>query len=742
MKIRLHYNKPIFWIILGVVLANIAVAVYFLTATLTPKGDALLLRVLNSKEPFVTESGNAVKLQAHIMSATNETVSTPDKYALLDLDGDGAKEMVAYISYGEGEYLVFHIYDRKVYGFAFAERDFQNLKADGTFLKSKSTYVNYYHALCFAGTEYQLTELAYENYAKSKARINGQEVTPAEISDYSANFWNKPAVQWTTCTEPVDPMPLYRDFLDGKTTVTYEWQEKSIYYYLHSYSYGNGSYRYAFLDMTGDGSPELCIEKGEKYFFTVKNGELRHWYTEHNVYSKLLSNGALFADTNDDGDYWGKEYAYEILSEHACVATRVTFSWWDGRYVDSSQVHPDRYVFNKQDVTQAEYEEKTKPYLELGSDEIQWQDVPEKPVETDPPETDPPAGSENYDALLLSVLKDETEFIDEAGGRVYLKDHKLFAKLGVTQDIAAVPETYTLVDFDGDGTNELVVYVTPELGAYLVFRVYEGQVYGYEFDVRSMTGLNKDGSFVQSEGAGVNYYVTMCFEGTAYKIFEQAYYNSVDGEYRIGGKYATADQAFEFMQDFSYRVDASWEVWENRPNADSKTLYEAFLNGEKTAVLEDGRQMTIYGYLGNAAKAGFSYTFFDMTRDGVPELCINALPYMYFFTVENGQVCHWYSGYMMYYRLLNNGALLYERHDGAPAYKQYEYYEVDENGEVKLIVTFSWNEAFTIEDVVYPERYLIDGKEVSKAEYEEKVLQYLQIGEDKIVWFERDGNPH
>lgn len=162
-------------------------------------------------------------------------------------------------------------------------------------------------------------------------------------------------------------MPLYRDFLDKKTTAKDNWQEKNLASYLPAHGY----HGYAFLDMTGDGVPELCVKEYRLHFFTVKNGELYHWYTEESGYSKLLSNGALYTQVEDSGE---QAYTYEMLSERACVAARVTFSRWDGRYLDPSQVHPDRYVFNAQDVTQAEYEEKLKPYLEIGDDKVVWYD--------------------------------------------------------------------------------------------------------------------------------------------------------------------------------------------------------------------------------------------------------------------------------------------------------------------------------------------------------------------------------
>ena len=56
------------------------------------------------------------------------------------------------------------------------------------------------------------------------------------------------------------------------------------------------------------------------------------------------------------------------------------------------------------------------------------------------------------------------------------------------------------------------------------------------------------------------------------------------------------------------------------------------------------------------------------------------------------------------------------------------------------MISFSWYGSYTIDGEQHPERYCIDSKEVTKAEYEEKLKPYLEIGDDKVVWYDQDGN--
>ena len=140
-------------------------------------------------------------------------------------------------------------------------------------------------------------------------------------------------------------------------------------------------------------------------------------------------------------------------------------------------------------------------------------------------------GKASSDGMLLSALNSETAFIDENGNSVLLKDYKL----GGTE-LAAVAEKYAFVDFDGDGTNELVAYLTPDYGAYIVLHIYSGKVYGFEFTERAMIDLKQDGTFIQSSGAANNEIAGIEFDGDKYKLTEKAYEDVTEATYRLNGE--------------------------------------------------------------------------------------------------------------------------------------------------------------------------------------------------------------
>ena len=125
--------------------------------------------------------------------------------------------------------------------------------------------------------------------------------------------------------------------------------------------------------MTGDKLPELCIDTDiEMYFFTIKDGELYHWHTETNTYSKLLNNGAFLMERHGGApDHINYEY-YE-LDKNAKRSFSFSFSWWDKATADGIEF----YEINGVEVSEREYNRKTKKYLKIGDDKIKWYSINE-----------------------------------------------------------------------------------------------------------------------------------------------------------------------------------------------------------------------------------------------------------------------------------------------------------------------------------------------------------------------------
>ena len=168
-------------------------------------------------------------------------------------------------------------------------------------------------------------------------------------------------------------------------------------------------------------------------------------------------------------------------------------------------------------------------------------------------ETIPLTGRSATDEMLLEVLYNKRPFVDEAGTEGFLSDYKW-----KRQGLPAVPEKYTFVDMDGDDTNELVVYVTPEFGFYLVFHIDNGNIYGYGFGVRTLINLKTDGTFADSAGAGIVGFYSVYFRGNKCESVEKAFINDMEHLYRLNGTSATEEDAKAFSDAFYKKEDVTW----------------------------------------------------------------------------------------------------------------------------------------------------------------------------------------
>jgi hypothetical protein len=302
--------------------------------------------VLDSRAAFVDETGLSVRLNEYTPLSDGAAIA-PDRYAMLDLDGDGQQEMVAYYPQGNGTYLVFRIYEDRVYGYTFPESDFQNLKADGTFLQEKNNYTYTCCRLQFRETGYELAESAYLDRGKETARVDGKTVSAKEGALAMLEFWQKTPASWTNGPDAVDPMSLYESFLAGNATASDNWQPQSLSYYLST----DKAYNYAYFDMSGDGRPELCVWSGKGlHIFTVREKALRLWYKGETSSTKLMENGMVL-DVSRDYDLSYAYYCYWGLCEQGKNFVQMFFSW-----SDSKNTYEDSYFAIDREVTREEYE--------------------------------------------------------------------------------------------------------------------------------------------------------------------------------------------------------------------------------------------------------------------------------------------------------------------------------------------------------------------------------------------------
>ncbi len=342
-----------------------------------------------------------------------------------------------------------------------------------------------------------------------------------------------------------------------------------------------------------------------------------------------------------------------------------------------------------------------------------------------------PVATDTHDRLL-GVLNNEEPFVDVTGSEVYFKDYLCDGSARIPTD----PQKYAFVDFDGDGADELVVRATSNNYTHLVFRIHRDKVYGTEI-AYEWKSFKQDGTFRSADGI---YYLDMQFDEGIGGVVQAAIKWDAVESYRIGGEEVTSQQAAEYAAAYEKKPDAVWTDYRTGIDAAVIAQYRAFLNGSETATDAAGNVLTVDEFMYDE-KLGddYTYAYYDMTGDGVPELFIEKRVEKYIFTLRDGELHHWYTADAAYTTLLNNGALLYERHGGAPEHINYTYYELDKDGAVRFSIDFSqWDEE-VFNGVHHPAYYEFDGKQVSAQTYERKTKKYREIGSDEIVWYDRYG---
>ncbi|MBE6541168.1 MAG: M56 family metallopeptidase [Ruminococcaceae bacterium] len=123
---------------------------------------------------------------------------TLEKYAIIDLDGDGQSEMVLEISCGN--FLILYYKDNKVYALPEPYRTFNNLKADGTFSWDLGGSISGIGKLDLSRNDDRIIKIAYYrvDYENNVTLyyIENREVSKADYENYVVNQSKKPDAAW------------------------------------------------------------------------------------------------------------------------------------------------------------------------------------------------------------------------------------------------------------------------------------------------------------------------------------------------------------------------------------------------------------------------------------------------------------------------------------------------------------------------------------------------------------------
>lgn len=165
--------------------------------------------------------------------------------------------------------------------------------------------------------------------------------------------------------------------------------------------------------------------------------------------------------------------------------------------------------------------------------------------------------SNKSEKALSDVLDNKITFISENGSATYLQDYKI-GEGTLSTPIDAVPSKYTYVDMDSDGETELVVNVSDKYGYYLVLHYSSQEVYGFEFNARSLLSLKTDGSFMASNGAASNSYCKISFDDNSYTIIYEAVQDSTAGKFELDGENVSIEALNEFINDWNLKSNVEW----------------------------------------------------------------------------------------------------------------------------------------------------------------------------------------
>lgn len=157
---------------------------------------------------------------------------------------------------------------------------------------------------------------------------------------------------------------------------------------------------------------------------------------------------------------------------------------------------------------------------------------------------------------LLKVLLNETTYIRQFDyeSEGYFKDTVLDYPTAETGSFG-----YAVCDLDGDGKEELIL---SSMQYEIVLREFEGKVYGYLFDFRSLLDLKTDGSFNFISNAGMTYGTArLSFDGTKYVYHELTRRETADDgsiSYFVDDKKVTKEE-FDAREALLSQEEATYE---------------------------------------------------------------------------------------------------------------------------------------------------------------------------------------
>jgi len=203
------------------------------------------------------------------------------KYSIIDLNGDGASELVFIKS--SGNYTILHVEGKKVYANSLAYRSFMDLKEDGTFIWSGGASDWGIGRIDFDRYNHIRENLAFCRYDyDNKAEVysvENRDVSKEEFDAYYAAQDQKPEAVWYAWTayeesfnetdklngEANRSLQFYQSVLHNETPIYFVGMKQEILLqdYLDTYDYYDDVHltvkKYAVVDFESDNNPEMVL---------------------------------------------------------------------------------------------------------------------------------------------------------------------------------------------------------------------------------------------------------------------------------------------------------------------------------------------------------------------------------------------------------------------------------------------------------------------------------------------------
>ncbi|MGN0346353.1 MAG: hypothetical protein ACI4DU_03610 [Lachnospiraceae bacterium] len=184
---------------------------------------------------------------------------------------------------------------------------------------------------------------------------------------------------------------------------------------------------------------------------------------------------------------------------------------------------------------EAVYEEKTESPTEETTDESENYSTPEEIAELELPE----------DMLAYwMVLNSKQPFIstDEGNQKFYWNEYDYCLGNPVERLLA---DYFMIVDMDGDGANEIVLYCSPESTQVLHYE--DGEVYSYQFVFRGMKRIHTNGIYEGADGASsTSYYRLIELNNDGYT--EETIAVMDDNYYEVEGVEVTQEEFSNYAE--------------------------------------------------------------------------------------------------------------------------------------------------------------------------------------------------